>query len=44
MATLEMQNAQALAETRRKMQARRRFKIVLLSPCPWRPWHLVCSG
>lgn len=44
MATLDMQNTAQLAESRRKMQARRRMKNRIALTLSWRRWHLACSG
>lgn len=44
MATIEMQSTAELAESRRKMQAKRRMKNRIALALSMVPWRLGCSG
>lgn len=44
MATIELQTTAELAESRRKMQAKRRMKNRIALALSMEPWRLVCSG
>jgi phosphate transport system permease protein len=44
MATIELQTSTELAESRRKMQAKRRLKNRIALTLSMGPWLRVCSG